>query len=406
MTLSLGVRLSLVGATALTIVSTASAQVPADRVNRGLVTVITGGVDSTAARMGAELADVLDDGQTRRVLAVVGKGSLQNVTDLRALRGIDMAILQTDVLQQLRDQRILPNLDQSFTYIAKLYSEELHVLAGEPVRRMQDLAGKKVNFGPLGSSASVTATALFRMLNIPVDVTSFDQATAVEKVKNGEIAALAVVAGKPAPAFLSRAIPAGMHFLPVPLTPDVLGAYLPASLTAEDYPGLVPAGQTVDTIAVGTALAVANLPPDSERYRNTVTFVDAFFTQFSKLQESARHPKWREVNLAAEMPNWRRFGPAQEWLKRNASTAPAPADRELKDIFTRFLDERARLSGGQAMTEQRKNELFEQFQRWQNQSQAPAPQPAARATLPSASAAPPASPAAQPVAPGSQPARR
>ena len=343
----------------------AAAQVPADRVNRGLVTVITGSVDSTAARMGAELGDVLDDGQTRRILAVVGKGSLQNVTDLRALRGIDMAILQTDVLTQLRAAS--PAMENAFTYIAKLYSEELHILARSDVRSLQDLAGKKVNVGPIGSSASITATNLFRLLDIRFDPTSFDHELALEKMKTGEVAALAVVAGKPAPAFLSRALPSGVQLVPVPLNADVLGTYLPAAFSAEDYPGLVPAGQQIDTIAVGTILAAANLPPDSERYRNMVNFVDVFFTQFSKFQENPRHPKWREVNLAADFPGWRRFGPAQEWLRRNAPAGPAVADRDLKEIFAKFLDERSRLSGGSAMTQQRKDELFDQFQRWQQQ---------------------------------------
>jgi hypothetical protein len=133
-----------------------------------------------------------------------------------------------------------------------------------------------------------------------------------------------------------------VQFVPVPLNADVLGTYLPAAFTAEDYPGLVPAGQQIDTIAVGTILAAANLPPDSERYRNMVNFVDVFFTQFSKFQENPRHPKWREVNLAADLPGWRRFGPAQEWLRRNAPQGPAIADRDLKEIFAKFLDDCSR----------------------------------------------------------------
>jgi TRAP transporter TAXI family solute receptor len=348
---------------------TAAAQTSGDRekVNKGLVTVITGPVGSTAARMGAELAEVLDDGATRRILPIVGKGSLQNVTDLRALRGVDAAIIQVDVLTQLRERRS-PGLENAVSYISKLYDEELHILAGERVQRMQDLAGRKVNFGVSGSGAAVTAASVFNMLRIPVEVTSYDDAVALEMLRSGQIAALAYVAGKPAPTFLSRSMPSGVHFVPVPLTEEVLAAYLPSSLTFEDYPGLVTAQQPVETVAVGTVLAVANFSPEGERYRNLAAFVDAFFSQFAKFQETPRHPKWRDVNLTAEMPGWRRFGPAQEWLKRNAPTGPAIAEHQLKELFARFVDERARLSGSSAMTQERKNELFEQFQRWQKQS--------------------------------------
>jgi hypothetical protein len=45
-------------------------------------------------------------------------------------------------------------------------------------------------------------------------------------------------------------------------------------------------------------------------------FVDAFFSKFDQFQQPPRHPKWREVNLTAEVPGWTRFQPAQDWLVR------------------------------------------------------------------------------------------
>jgi hypothetical protein len=178
---------------------------------------------------------------------------------------------------------------------------------------------------------------------------------------------MAVVAGKPAPLFLARTIPTGAHFLSLPTGGNFGALYRPAKIEAADYPGLVPAQQAVDTIAVDTMLAVANLPPDSERYRNVVTLVDALFTNFNKMLEPSRHPKWREVDIRADVPGWRRFGPADAWLKRNPVEAQAVADNQLKDIFMKFLEERSRLSGNVALTQQRKDELFDQFQRWQQQ---------------------------------------
>jgi TRAP-type uncharacterized transport system substrate-binding protein len=341
--------------------------VSAEKVNRGVVSIMTGRVDSTASRLAADLADVLDDGATRRLLPILGKGSLQNLTDLRLLRGIDLAVLQIDVLTDLRDRKIAPGIENSFTYVTRLANEELHLLAGEGVTSIQELAGKRVNVGVPGSGAAVTVANVFQRLKIAAEITTFDQASALEKLKAGEIAAVAVVAGKPAPAFGAQALPAGLHFLPVPMSDDLRSIYAPASLTSDDYPGLVPAAKPVETIAVGTMLAAANLAPDSERYRNMANLVDALFTQFDKLLEPGRHPKWREVDIRAEMPGFRRFPPADAWLKRNPVETQAIADAQMKEIFIRFLEERSKLSGGAPLTPQRKEELYAQFQRWQQQ---------------------------------------
>jgi hypothetical protein len=65
-------------------------------------------------------------------------------------------------------------------------------------------------------------------------------------------------------------------------------------------------------------------------------FSEALFRNFEALRDPARHPKWREVNMAARISGWTRFKPAQDWLDgrrgiaeaRNAGgAAPAtPAD--------------------------------------------------------------------------------
>jgi hypothetical protein len=87
----------------------------------------------------------------------------------------------------------------------------------------------------------------------------------------------------------------------------VTASYVPTRLAAADYPGVVPQDQAVDTIAVGAVLAAANLQQGTERYRNLVNFVDAFFTGFQSLLDPGRHPKWHEVNITAELPGWQRF---------------------------------------------------------------------------------------------------
>jgi TRAP-type uncharacterized transport system substrate-binding protein len=344
-----------------------SAASPPDIVvaNRGVVELETGRASGISVRIAEDLANIIDDGATRRVLPVVGKGSLQNITDLKLLRGIDLAILQTDVLDYARRANHFPGIESWVTYIAKLYNEEFHLLARRDIRNVADLANQKVNVDLRGAGTAITADRLFDLLKIVVTPTYDDQEVALGKLRSGEIAALAFVAGKPAPLFCSIAAAEGLHFLAIPLNPAVTAAYVPTRFGAQDYPGLVPDDHPVDTVAVGTVLVAANLQYGSERYRNLVNFVDAFFTGFQLLLDPGHHPKWHEVNIMAELPGWRRFSPAEQWLQRNAPVAAAPNPQDLKAIFSRFVDERQQATGGLPMTQQEKDQLFGQFEMWQ-----------------------------------------
>lgn len=335
-------------------------------VNRGVVEMMISGAAGISANIAEDLANVVDDGATRRVVPVIGKGSLQNLTDLRLLRGIDVAILQADVLDYVKERGIYPGIEQSITFIAKLYNEEFHLLARRETKSITDLDGKTVNVDLRGSGTAVTASRVFDLLKLKVNLTYDSQEVALEKLRRGEIAALAFVAGKPAPLFARVTAEQGLQLLSIPFSSAVGAAYSPSRLTAGDYPGLVPADQPIDTIAVGAVLVAADLQFAPDRYRNVTNFVEAFFTDFQSLLTPGHHPKWREVNIAADLPGWRRYPPAEQWLQRNMQVAAVPSPDELRLMFARFVDERRQAAGGATMTPQEKEALFQQFQRWQS----------------------------------------
>jgi TRAP-type uncharacterized transport system substrate-binding protein len=335
-------------------------------VNRGVVELITGRAGDVSVRMAQEIAGVVDDGTTRRVVPVVGKGSLQNITDLKYLRGIDIAILPIDALEHARDQRLFPGMEESLTYIAKLYNQELHLLARADINKVADLIGQTVNVDMQGSSTALTASRLFNLLQVNTKIANDNQDAALQKLRNGEIAALAFVAAKPAPFFQAIDTAEGLHLLSIPLTPAVAGAYVPSRITAADYPRLVAGEQPTDTIAVGTVLVAADLRNLADRYRNIAEFIDALFTNFQGLLAPGHHPKWREVNIAAEFPGWTRHPAARQWLQRNAPVAGKSSPESLQVLFSRFIDERRQSSGGAPMSEAEKNALFRQFRAWQS----------------------------------------
>ena len=358
-----GIANLLVGFAALAwLTSTAVAQQErnlVEQVNQGTVGIISGGINGTYVRIAADLASVLDRGNELRVLPMIGKGSVQNIADILYLKGIDIGIVQSDVLAFIKRENIYPQIEDKIHYVTKLYNEEIHLIAGKDIVSTKDLAGKKVNFGVRGSGTFMTATIVFDALGLDVDATTFDQGLAMEKVKSGEIAALVYVAGKPTSLFRQLDQDAGVHFLPIDYNPELLETYLPARLTGDDYPGLVAADAPVDTLAVGAVMAVYNWDPEQWRYRKVSRFIDAFFTSFTELELAPRHPKWKEVNISAELPGWTRFAPAEQWLAKSQSS-----NKDLKSAFKTFLDQK-RAAGGTDTTDD--DELFRQFIKWQKQ---------------------------------------
>jgi hypothetical protein len=90
----------------------------------------------------------------------------------------------------------------------------------------------------------------------------------------------------------------------------------------------------VPTIANRALLVAYAWPENSDRYRKLAKFVREFFGKIDQFNSGARHPKWREINLAAEVPGWTRFKPAAEWLaehqrERVASRSPTDVEPQL-----------------------------------------------------------------------------
>ena len=103
-------------------------------------------------------------------------------------------------------------------------------------------------------------------------------------------------------------------FLPLSYDRKLEDYYLPASLDATDYPGLIKPGERVATIAVPTALVAFNWPASSNRFERVARFVDRLFSRIDRLQAPGFDPKWKSINLAATVPGLARFPAAQAWL--------------------------------------------------------------------------------------------
>jgi TRAP transporter TAXI family solute receptor len=330
-------------------------------VNANTVTLISGTIGGTYVQFGADLASVLDDGNRLRVLPIVGRGSVQSLADILFLQGVDLGIVRADTLDYLEKKGFAKDIKQQFTYVTKLYNEEMHVIAPKSIRSLRDLEGKTVSVDLPNGGTFVTALIVFERLGIKPKFVYVEQRIALEKMKTGEIDAVIAVQGKPS-RIISQIGDDRLHLVPVDYAKPLQDDYLPASMSAKDYPNLISDQEQVDTIAVPAVLAAFNWGPSTERYRKLAQFVDAFFTKFPAFQNPPFHPKWKEVSLSAPLPGWQRFPAAKQWLDRHG-IEPVTRSR-----FDEFLKQDA--AAGKLPADTDKEALFKQFQAWQAEQNA------------------------------------
>ncbi len=287
-------------------------------INGGAVRIMAGSYESTDFRLAVDLANALDDGYDLRIIPMVGKGSARNIEDLLYLTGVDITIVQSDVLDFYRRNDLIANIDGRLRYIAKLHDEEVHILASSELRSIEDLRGRTVNVGVEGSGTFMTSGIIFEDLGIEIEPATFPQRVALQKLRDGDIDALVFVDG--APIDLIQAIEPEESFRLIAIPSNqISGAYLPAQLTAEYYPELIKPYAPIETVAVGEVLAAYNWPSDHPRARPLDRFVDRFFGEFQRLLGPTFHPKWREVDLAEPLPDWQRVSPAESAIEQVAT---------------------------------------------------------------------------------------
>jgi TRAP-type uncharacterized transport system substrate-binding protein len=286
-----------------------------EEINNRLLGIVSEGTDYTV-----DLALGLAGEQTGlRLLPIAGAGALQNAKDVMFTRGVDFGIVQTDVLDEIKRNPPFPGVEKYLQYVTKLYDQELHLLAGPDIQSIDDLKGKKVNFASRDSGTYTTATTIFNSLGVQSEVTNLAHPLAFDKLRRGEISALAYVATKPSRLFQDIRPDENLHFLPI--TGNLPANYTATSITSDDYPEMVSKDASVNTVAVGTVLVVYNWPTKTERSQRVNRFVQAFFVHLNDIK--ARRPKWRDFDITSSISGWTRFPAAEQWLKK-AGLTPEP----------------------------------------------------------------------------------
>jgi TRAP-type uncharacterized transport system substrate-binding protein len=328
-----------------------------EAMNANTVTIITAPAGGATAIFGSDMARVLDDANMR-VLPVLGKGPVRNVVDILYLKAIDMGMVAADVPEFYRLQYKIPDIASRLRYIAKLYNNEIHVVAPSSVGSIFDLAGKRIV-----ASTDVgyySAKVIFSRLGMNANFDYWtDDARAIQKIVDGEADAYIGSTGK---VFgLLRAVKnedRRLHLVTIPYDRRLQDMYLPTAFTSDEYPNLIAPGVTVETIATSVLLVTFNWPENSERYRRTANFVNALFSKIGEFQKPPRHPKWSEASLNIKVPGWERFKAADDWVAQYVS-GDKTVDGSTSAAFYRFLGQNTNIT-----SDGERAELLRQFQEW------------------------------------------
>jgi len=128
-------------------------------------------------------------------------------------------------------------------------------------------------------------------------------------------------------------------------------------LDHDDYPNLIEMETEIPSVATGLVLVTAAEKDDAGHTARVARLVDTVFARFSELKRHGQHPKWREINLAANLPGWKRNLAAVAWLSQHSDVSAQSGPQA--DIEAGAVQ--SSLPAGQDPREA----LFKQFIEWQ-----------------------------------------
>lgn len=348
------------GATASQRAALARQQASQKKHNEGSLMVLGGSPGTTYFNIVHDMAAAVVGNGDLRLIAVDAPGGIESLRDLLFLRGIDLALVPENVLNYADATASFgPGLRERLTYITELYGEEVHFLVGPDTYSVENLRGKKVAVPPQDGNAEFTTREVLRRLRIEAEIVRVAPADAIDDVRSGAVAALVLMGGKPLRLVAGLPKDGSIRLLAVPFTQALGDDYSPSSFRADDYPTLIPEGQTIDTISVNAVLITNNAAKSDESTQRVARFVPALFSALLELGGPQRHPKWSEVNLAATLARWQRFPIAKDLLEKTLREQTASVQKDFEQ-FLRVNSPR----GAPGRSPEERRRLFEEYLKW------------------------------------------
>ena len=265
------------------------------------------------------------------------RGSVENVYAVYQKPGVQMGIVQADVLafvSRIQTDPILKRIASKTKMVFPLYNEEIHILGRPDITDFDGLADRRVAVGREGSGTYLTARLLFKTSEVtPKEMVLIDTDEALAELKAGRIDAMFYVAGYPVK-LLSEKVATADGLALIPLTnKSILEFYPAAEIPAGTYPW--------QQAAVKTAAVKAVLVSFDFRQRDCEVigrFAQALSSNTEWLVKNG-HPKWKAVDLDFPLKGWDQYDCVAKHVRRPGrpaapATTSAPANPVLDAMKT------------------------------------------------------------------------
>ena len=267
------------------------------------VTLATGGTSGTYYAVGGAMQTVLNDKLTLSKLNVTSTGAsavnVNMITDGEA----KLAILQSDVISYAHDgiNTFEGDPQTDALWVAGLYNETVQIIATPDITSVEQLRGKTVCVGDVGSGTEINAKQVLAAYGMTFDDITVQHGSfqvGVDGIKDGKIDAAFTVAGAPTTAITDLAT--ANDFSLISLTDEALAKI------ATDYPFLVqdnlPAGtyngidQETKCVAVQAALVASKDVSEDAVYE----LLKAMFDNADALKEAHAKFEYLDAEYAAK----------------------------------------------------------------------------------------------------------
>src|SRR6476660_636218 len=105
-----------------------------DRINAWTIGLAGGLLEGAPIKFATEIARVVNDNSEMHILPIVTRGPTENVNDLLYLKGVDAAIINTDSVEEYKEQ--VPEIQQRITSIVNLFPSELHIFVRPEIKTL------------------------------------------------------------------------------------------------------------------------------------------------------------------------------------------------------------------------------------------------------------------------------
>ena len=294
--------------------------------------VITGSEKGTYYQFGLDLQKLVKSNGVN--LAVhPSKGSVENIFAVYQRPGVQMGIVQSDVLAfvaRLQNDPVLTRIAKKTKMVFPLYNEEVHVVGKRGIAEFDDLAGRRVAVGREGSGTYLTARLLFKLAEVtPREMVLIDTQEGLTELKAGRIDAMFYVAGYPVK-LLKEDVSDGDQLAVIPiLNKSIVEFYPKAEIPAGTY--------AWQSAAVSTVAAKAVLVSFDYRRRDcdSVGKVAQLIATRQEWLQKNGHPKWKAVDLNFPLRGWEQYDCVRKALGKSLTSgvAATPTRSGLNPVF-------------------------------------------------------------------------